>query len=134
MDNDISNRIKEVVAHFCNGNNRKFASIIETGEANIRNYIAGRQPKFEVISSIASKFEINCEWLLTGKGEMLLSNEEKPISGIEITKECKKCEILEKENDFLKQIIQAKEETIRAYQSNENNNNNKEESKGRNSA
>eukprot|EP01029_Cantina_marsupialis_P005024 TRINITY_DN1533_c0_g2_i1.p1 TRINITY_DN1533_c0_g2~~TRINITY_DN1533_c0_g2_i1.p1 ORF type:complete len:131 (-),score=20.49 TRINITY_DN1533_c0_g2_i1:83-475(-) len=77
---------------------------------------------------------LNAVWLLTGEGEMLLNSEEVSVSGLEKTKECEKCEILEKENDFLKQIIKAKEETIRAYQSNENNNNNKEESKGRNSA
>ena len=69
--NDISNRIKEIVSYFCDGNNSKFALKIGTSEANIRNYIAGRQPKFEVLSSIASHFEINYEWLLTGKGDML---------------------------------------------------------------
>ena len=133
MDNNISNRIKEVVAHFCNGNNRKFASIIETGETNIRNYIAGRQPKFEVISSIASKFEINCEWLLTGKGDMLLSDKEKPVSGV--VGECQECEKLKEKVSILEQFLESKNETIRAYQSNENNNNNsREESKGRNSA
>ncbi|MFT5669075.1 MAG: hypothetical protein ACI9DK_003286 [Vicingaceae bacterium] len=78
--------------------------------------------------------DINSIWLLTGSGEMLLNSDEKPVSGVEKTKECEKCKILEKENDLLTQLIKSKDETIRAYQSNENNNNNKEESKGRNSA
>lgn len=73
----ISNRIKELVNHFADGNNSKFASIIGTSEANIRNYINGRMPKFEIISSIATLFEINYEWLLTGKGDMLIYN--KPV-------------------------------------------------------
>ncbi|WP_461644262.1 hypothetical protein [Labilibaculum euxinus] len=127
MYNDISNRIKKVVAHFCDGNNRKFASIVETGEANIRNYIAGRQPRFEVISSIASKFEVNCEWLLTGKGEMLASGEEKTLKGVG---ECENCEILKKEISMLQQLLESKNETIRAYQTA----NKEEPNKGRNSA
>ncbi|MCY1635769.1 S24 family peptidase [Marinifilum sp. D737] len=68
---NISERIKELVSYFCDGNNSKFAVKVGTSEANIRNYIAGRQPKFEVLSSIANHFEINYEWLLTGKGDML---------------------------------------------------------------
>ena len=45
--------------------------MVGTSEANIRNYIDGRQPKFDFLSSVAQNFEINFEWLLTGKGEML---------------------------------------------------------------
>lgn len=114
MDNDISGRIKNLVAHFCGGSNRKFATIIETGETNIRNYIAGRQPKFEVIVSIVSKFEINCEWLLTGKGEMLLSSGEKAVSGLG---KCKECENLKEKVNLLEKIIDSKEQTIKAYES-----------------
>lgn len=127
MDSNVSNRIKEVVAHFCDGNNRKFASIVETGETNIRNYIAGRQPKFEVISSIVSKFEVSCEWILTGKGEMLLTGGEKILKG---SGECEECEKLKKEISMLEQLLESKNETIKAYQSATE----KEPSKGRNSA
>ena len=67
----ISERIEEMVAYFASGNKSKFATIVGTSEANIRNYIEGRQPKFDFLSSIAQNFEINFEWLLTGKGEML---------------------------------------------------------------
>lgn len=66
----ISNRIKELVDYYGEGNNSKFAALIGTSEANIRNYINGTMPKFEIISNIATKFEINYEWLLTGKGGM----------------------------------------------------------------
>lgn len=128
MNSDISIRIKKVVAHFCDGNNRKFASIIETGETNIRNYIAGRQPKFDVVSAIASKFAVNCEWLLLGKGEMLLNEEEKPLS--DVVGECEECRELKKEISMLEQLLESKNETIRAYQSATE----KEPSKGRNSA
>ncbi|MDE5421742.1 hypothetical protein L3073_05945 [Ancylomarina sp. DW003] len=67
---------------------------------------------------ILSKFpDINAKWLLTGNGEMLLSEDDKIISGLEKTQECKKCEVLEKEIQHLQEIIESKNETIKAYQS-----------------
>ncbi len=67
---DISSRIKELVEHFAEGNNSRFAKLTGTSEANIRNYINGRQPKFDFLSAVADKFEINYEWLFTGVGEI----------------------------------------------------------------
>ncbi len=80
--------------------------------------------------------DFNPSWLLSrGKEEMLLSGNkiEKPVSGV--IGECQECEKLKEKISMLEQqLLESKNETIRAYQSNENNNNNKEESKGRNSA
>lgn len=73
---DISHRIKTLVDYYAGGNNTKFAQLTDTSEANIRNYIAGTKPRFDFISNLANRFEINCEWLLTGKGYMLKSDEE----------------------------------------------------------
>jgi len=67
----ISQRIKELVAYFADGNNSKFAAIIGTNEANVRNYITGTAPKFDIIASIARSFEINYDWLLLGEGSMI---------------------------------------------------------------
>lgn len=68
----ISHRISDLVVHFAEGNNTKFAAAIGTSEANIRNYINGTAPKFDIIASIAETFEISYEWLLLGKGSMLI--------------------------------------------------------------
>jgi phage repressor protein C with HTH and peptisase S24 domain len=68
---DISQRIKQLVDEFGKGNNSKFAEILGTSEANIRNYISGRQPKYDFLNALTSKLEISCEWLLAGKGDML---------------------------------------------------------------
>ena len=76
----INERIKSLVDHFSKGNNSDFANKIGINEANVRNYIANTEPKFNVLEKIANNFEINFEWLLTGKGEMLRKEEaEKPI-------------------------------------------------------
>lgn len=80
----ISLRIKELVDHFFDGNVSKFGKSIGFSEANIRNYINGTQPKVEFLSIIIDKFEINADWLLSGKGEMLLNNKEVSVESITI--------------------------------------------------
>lgn len=70
----ISERIQALINEFCNGTNSQFAKAIGVNESNIRSYLSGTQPKFDVLSSIVSKFAINCEWLLTGKGDMTKQN------------------------------------------------------------
>jgi phage repressor protein C with HTH and peptisase S24 domain len=68
---NIGLRISELVDHFANGVNTKFAELVGTSEANIRNYRNGKMPKYDFIYNVCSVFEINYEWLITGKGEML---------------------------------------------------------------
>lgn len=99
---NISDRISELVVHYANGNNSLFATIIGTSEANVRNYRNGVQPKFEILASIAQKFEISCEWLLTGSGDMLLadSHESSPCkeeSGVALAETQKELIVLLKE-------------------------------------
>lgn len=79
---DISLRIKALVDYFSGGNNSKFAALTGTSEANIRNYISGRQPKFDFISSIVRALEISYEWLLTGEGSMLREEQKNKIAEV----------------------------------------------------
>lgn len=72
MEQTIGDRIKILVQKF-GGSNLQFANILGVNESNIRNYISGTQPKFDILQSIVQKFEINAEWLLTGEGDMIKS-------------------------------------------------------------
>ena len=71
-----------LIQEFSNGVNSQFAKLIGVNESNIRSYLAGTQPKFDVLSAIAGKLAINCEWLLTGKGNMLKEQEQQNSSPI----------------------------------------------------
>lgn len=71
----ISERIQMLITEFCDGKNLPFAKAIGVNESNIRSYIAGTQPRFDVLAAIADKFAVNCEWLLTGRGEMAKTNQ-----------------------------------------------------------
>lgn len=74
----INFRIEKLVKHFSNGNNSDFGLKIGVNEANIRNYISGTEPKFNILEKIANNLEINFEWLLTGRGSML-KEEKQPV-------------------------------------------------------
>ena len=75
----ISERIQMLITEFCDGKNLPFAKAIGIPDSNIRSYIAGTQPRFDVLAAIADKFAVNCEWLLTGRGEMTKTNQSTPV-------------------------------------------------------
>ena len=81
MDNKetIHERITKLVETFGDGKNTVFASLIDEKEANIRGYRTGIVPKYQFFEKIASNLEINMEWLITGKGEMIKQKGEKVI-------------------------------------------------------
>jgi len=67
----ISKRISELVTVFADGNKTRFASMVGTSEANIRNYVDnGKSPKFDFIKNVCEQFEISCDWFILGKGTM----------------------------------------------------------------
>jgi len=78
--------------------------------------------------------DFNSSWLLTGEGEMLLTEEKKQDTDVSSIRDCENCEHLKEKIDMLQQLLESKTETIRAYQSKESSNTDSTESKGRNSA
>ena len=80
MNDTIHERISEIVAKLGNGKNTLIASKLGISEGNIRGYIKGVTPKQDVLEKIVINLDINPDWLLTGRGSMLKS-EETAISG-----------------------------------------------------
>lgn len=85
-NNTINLRIQKIRDFYASGNNSKFAEMIGSSEANVRNYINGTQPKFDFIAAIAEKFAINYEWLLFGRGNMIKRTEETEYSSVQLRK------------------------------------------------
>jgi len=73
----INERIDYLVENFSEGSNTKFARMIKSNEANVRNYRKNVQPNIEIVKEISRKFEIRYEWILEGKEPMLQNKEEK---------------------------------------------------------
>lgn len=74
----VNNRIQELVNNLYSGNKRAFSQAISVSPAVIENIIGKRQsnPSYDVTYKIISSIDnINAEWLITGKGEMLMKKE-----------------------------------------------------------
>lgn len=69
----IHERIALCVQFYGDGKNTSFAERLGVSEGNIRGYIKGVVPKADVLEKIVRTYDISPEWLLTGKGEMGLS-------------------------------------------------------------
>ncbi len=79
MENAINKRVIEILKYF-NLSGNEFAKRIRIPQTTFSNIInRDSDIKASIIESIANQFEdISIEWLITGKGEMLLSDENKP--------------------------------------------------------
>lgn len=71
----IHERIKLLIDKCGNGKNTVFASLIDNNEANVRGYVKGVMPKYDALEKIVTNLDINANWLLTGRGEMLRSEQ-----------------------------------------------------------
>lgn len=76
MSTTISDRIKELIKTKANGKNTVFAERLGVAEANIRSYTKGVMPKADILEKIVITYDINAMWLLTGVGEMFVSEEQ----------------------------------------------------------
>lgn len=70
MNGTIHERISTLVNVFGEGKNTILASKLDVSEGNIRGYIKGVMPKQDVLEKIVRCFDVNPDWLLTGRGEM----------------------------------------------------------------
>jgi transcriptional regulator with XRE-family HTH domain len=71
MENNISERLNLIIKELGLSVN-KFAESIGESQSLLHNYVHGRSPSVDVIEKIINHYpQIDAEWLLTGKGEML---------------------------------------------------------------
>lgn len=64
--NNISLNIKRLVDEKFDGNVSRFAAKVGISETNVRNYIAGRVPKFEILEQIVESFELSYDDFIAG--------------------------------------------------------------------
>lgn len=124
---EIHERI-EMIINSLGMNKNSFAKRIGVSNTAIENIVGRRQskPGFEILSRVVESFEnINPEWLLTGKGEMLngrTSDEHnsivmttlknKPVYKAQFSELEEQVKNKEKEIEMLRELLKSKEEMI----------------------
>lgn len=108
-------RVKEIIKHFCNGNELLFSKNIGISQPRV-NRLFSLDPRskkypmvsFEIIQSIINKFiDIDAEWLVTGNGEMLKEKSQSKSQNQDYRD--KYIEILEENRELLKENKRLKE-------------------------
>ena len=65
---EISDRINTLVENREKGNVKLFSEKIGFNNQTVTNYLKGREPKISFITAVCNIYEVNPNWLLTGKG------------------------------------------------------------------
>ena len=73
----VNDRIEQIINHY-NLNKNSFSKEIGTGSMTITNLVSLRKskPGYDILRKIAERFPINLNWLILGKGPMLLGDED----------------------------------------------------------
>ncbi len=114
---EVAERIVELI-NLLNINKKTFALSINVSPGNISDWLSKNRkanPSMDAIIRISEKYDVNLNWLLTGKGEMFLSDnkesQEKRIDNSELINLRKRYDQLEKVcNDLKKSIDQSEKE------------------------
>lgn len=69
----INERFSQIITALFNGNKSAFASAIGVTPSVVDNIVGKRQgkPSFDVVEKVSALAEMNINWLITGKGDML---------------------------------------------------------------
>lgn len=75
MSNDIVSRIKELMSYYSINSLTLSKRLGYKSSEKISRLFrdGGAKPSYDIIYDIANKFEINTDWLITGRGSMLES-------------------------------------------------------------
>ncbi|WP_353573243.1 helix-turn-helix domain-containing protein [Candidatus Albibeggiatoa sp. nov. BB20] len=76
---EIANRLQTTIADTCNGNKTAFAKLLGIPYGTLKNYLDLNKTNIiasETLAKLHKKLGININWLLTGKGEMYLNEQE----------------------------------------------------------
>ena len=101
--NAISLRINELIEKYFDNNNSKFAEKAGTSEANIRNYRKGTLPRIDFLVNIYENLNVSFEWILLGRGPIIIKENDEVISLREPTENYK---IEENENKVMQELIE----------------------------
>ncbi|MDR2935964.1 MAG: hypothetical protein LBU80_01285, partial [Rikenellaceae bacterium] len=110
MKASINSRFVRLISELYRGNKRAFAQAIDVYSTVIENVVGTRQgkPSYDVIEKICANANVSPEWLLTGNGPMLRTDEPPSPRERDNSRELEMCQALLREKEALN-LEQAKE-------------------------
>lgn len=89
MSNDIVSRIKELMSYYSINSLTLSKKLGYKSSEKISRLFrdGGAKPSYDIIYDISNMFDINTDWLITGRGSMLKYNEVELINNKEVTQE-----------------------------------------------
>lgn len=83
MQTTINQRVEELIFSLENGKQKRFAERIDVAPTVINNIVGNRksEPSFKVLQKIVETYSnVDLQWLITGKGDMIKTTEDKQIT------------------------------------------------------
>jgi hypothetical protein len=80
---DISIRLDALVKEKTGGNVSKFADSIEINVKTFHTYLKGRTPNADVLFCICRKFNVNLNWLVAGRGQKYIQNDDSELQPLD---------------------------------------------------
>ena len=92
MSNDVVSRIKELMSYYSINSLTLSKELGYKSSEKISRLFrdGGAKPSYDIIYDISNKFEINTDWLITGRGSMLKSEGKSPMGEQEAVLPAKK--------------------------------------------
>lgn len=89
MSNDVVSRIKELMSYYSINSLTLSKKLGYKSSEKISRLFrdGGAKPSYDIIYDISNMFDINTDWLITGRGSMLKYNEVELINNKEVTQE-----------------------------------------------
>lgn len=72
---NITERLIALVKELADGNGKKFAEKAGIKQATFHNYLNGRTPKADFLNDICSTYNVNLNWLISGRGHKFITDE-----------------------------------------------------------
>lgn len=103
-------RLEKIIQHYSGGKPSLFAKYIGVAPSTISSWLSRDTLDYDLL--FAKCENLSCEWLLTGRGEMLRLKDERmpPVATIVSKEECSQCKtllkVIENQNEMIDNLKQ----------------------------
>jgi transcriptional regulator with XRE-family HTH domain len=113
----FTKRLIALVKEKTEGNGKKFAENAGIKQATFNNYLNGRLPNADILNNICNTYDVNLNWLVSGRGPKYIQNDDSELQPLDPNPEI--AELMEGARNVLTsgipEVFDALERNIRYY-------------------